>query len=192
MASVLFVAPLLAAHLISHGHSREIRAHGVVVRASATEQGGTTRAELDVTVHGKTQHIALESRERNALGLLTSIEILDANFDGAPDVSVAREIFLWDGHRFTSDLPLARELSRLESATFDARSRTITTRVLGPSNPSRFTYSIDRGALREIASCRFINPIDPNVGTLVRTRGEHATYTKTRLAPGEGDPCSTY
>lgn len=190
MASVLFVAPLLAAHLISHGQSREIRAHGVVVRATATESGGVTHAELDVRSGGATQHVTVDSRDLGALRLLASIEVLDANFDGRLDVRVGSDVYLSDGHALSKDSPLARELSRLGNARFDARARTITTRSTGPSNPSRVTYVIERSTLREIASCRFLNPMDPHIGTLVRTRGEHATYTKTRLAPGEGDPCA--
>jgi hypothetical protein len=82
-------------------------------------------------------------------------------------------------------------LSQLPYSTFDSRTHTITTRERGPRNPSRVTYAVERGgALREIASCRFLNPIDARVGTLVRMKNGHTTYTEARLAPGEQDPCA--
>ena len=180
MSPLFFAGPLLVAHFVTP--SREIRSHGIVVHATPTE--------IEVTAHGTTQRIPLGSHGISPWMLLQSIEIVDANFDGSPDISVLRDVFLWDGHRFTNDSHLARELSNLSNATFEPRTHTITTRNIGPSNPSRITYTVDRSGLRELTSCRFLNPMDEHVGTLVRTRNGHATYTKARVGANEQDPCA--
>lgn len=60
-------------------------------------------------------------------------------------------------------------------------SRTITTRSPG----ARITY-VDG---RESASCRFISPTNPRVGTLVRTTNGKTTYAMVRLGPVDGSPC---
>jgi len=189
MSPLVFVGPLLVAHFVTP--TREVRGPGIVVRATA--------GEIDVRAHGTTQHIHLEPRDASPAMTLQSIEIVDANFDGAPDITVLREfgakwgasdVFLWDGHRFTKDTPLARALSRLPNAMFDARTSTVSTRSIGPSNPSRITYAINAGTLHEVASCRFVNPTNARVGTLVRTTHARATYTKLTLGPTDVDPCN--
>ncbi|HEY2368316.1 MAG TPA: hypothetical protein VGH87_18085 [Polyangiaceae bacterium] len=188
MSPLVFVGPLLVAHLVTP--AREVRGHGVVAHASSTE--------IDVRANGRTQRIHLEPRDLSPEMTIQSVEIVDANFDGAPDIIVLREfgakwgasdVFLWDGHRFTKDTPLARTLSRLPNVMFDAKTRTVSTRSIGPSNPSRVTYAVDAGALREIASCRFLNPASERVGTLVRTSHGHTKYTKVTLGPAEQSPC---
>lgn len=197
---MLFVAPLLAAHLFAPGHVREVRAAGIVVRAAASETRGDTSARLEVRTHGRSQTIAIEHREVGAEMLLGSIEIVDANFDGHPDVVVLREagakwgradVFLYEPHtgRFSNASPVARALSHLSNASFDVAHRVVTTRDLGPSNPSRVTYAIDAGALHETSSCRFLNEGDARVGTLVRTSSGHTTYRAVKLGALDLDPC---
>ena len=201
MATVLALAPLLVTQLFTAGEFREVHGHGLVVRAVAHETKDGTDARLEIRRGAAApQRIELRGRDPGASMLLHSIEIVDANFDGHPDVLVMREFgakwfsvdaFLFDPHtgRFTASSPLARALAALANATFDARHRAITTRDIGPSNPSRVTYAVDRGRLREIASCRFLNPIDPRVGSLVRKTGEHTTVTHVRLGASDISPC---
>jgi len=198
---VLFVAPLLAAHLYAQAHAREIRAHGVVVRAAASESRGETSMKIELHARGKSQTIALDHRELGADRMLASIEIVDANFDGHPDVIVLREsgakwgsydVFLFDPStsHFSSASPLARSLSQLSNATFDVARRVVTTRDIGPSNPSRVTYAIEGAQLREIASCRFLNATDAHVGTLVQSRAGKTTYKTLRVGAFDLDPCA--
>ncbi len=200
MSSVLFVAPLLAAHLTMPAHTREVRGSGLVVRAAATESHNETSAQIEVRAAGASQRITLDHREVSAERLLASIEIVDANFDGHPDVVVLREsgakwgsldVFLYEPRtrRFSNASPVARALSRLSNATFDGAHHAITTRDIGPSNPSRVTYAIDGVSLREIASCRFLNPTDARVGTLVRSHGGASTFKTVRLGSIDIDPC---
>jgi hypothetical protein len=187
-------------HLIMPLHAREVRARGLVVRVSATERAGVTRGELDVRANGIVQHIDLTDRNVPAEALLASVDIVDANFDGHPDIVVVRElgakwtrvdVFLFDpkSHHFAATSGLSRAIATLSNATFDATHRTITTRDVGPSNPSRVTYAIDGASLRMVDSCRFINPGAEHVGTLVRTHGTESTYTKLRLSPFDVEPC---
>ena len=201
MATVLALAPLLVTQLFTGAQFREVRAHGVVVRATAHETKDGTEARLEIRRgSGAPQIIELRGRDPGASMLLHSIEIVDANFDGHPDLVVVREFgakwfsvdaFLFDPHtgRFSASSPLARAIGALANATFDARHAAITTRDIGPSSPSRVTYAVDRGRLREIASCRFLNPFDPRVGTLVRKTGEHTTVTHVRLGSSDVAPC---
>jgi hypothetical protein len=194
MASVLFFAPLLAAHILMQGETREIGAHGVAIRAAAAVRDGHTVAQLEVRAFGTKQRIDLPPRASSPEALLASIEVVDANFDGAPDLVVGGDVYLYDAraHKFSNASPLAAELSRVPNARFDAQARTVISRTSGASNPSRVTYAIERGSLREIAACRFLNPTEARVGTLVRSRGGHTTYTPVRLAPSESDPCASY
>ncbi len=200
MSSPLLVAPLLAAHLVTPIHTREVRAHGIVVRATASLEGGGTHAELEIRGEGAAQRIDLGRREVSADALLASIDVIDCNFDGHPDVAVLRElgstwskvdVFLFDPktHRYTVTSALSRALGSLSNASFDAAKKTITTHDIGPSNPSRVTYAVDGGNLRVVDSCRFINPGLERVGTLVRTRGATSTYSKLRLGPSDLEPC---
>ena len=194
-------APLLAANLFTMGQAREVRGHGLTVLATAREGRRGTDAQIEIRRAGSApQRIELRDRETSAAMLLQSIEIVDANFDGHPDVRVAREfgakwsasdVFLYDPRtrRFTASTPLARAIGRLANATFDARRRTITTHDIGPSEPSRVTYAVEGAALRETSSCRFLNPFDARVGTLVRTSGGRTTLTKLRLAQSDVSPC---
>ena len=205
MSSVLFVAPLLAAHWFAPAETREVHASGVVVRAVATDGRDGASARLEVRAHGRSQTITLEHREISAARLLASIEIVDANFDGQLDVVVLREfgakwgasdVFVFDARtqRFTDALPIARALSRLSNATFDGAARVVTTHDIGPSNPSRVTYAIDGPSLREVASCRFLNGGLPHagarVGTLVQSRAGKTTYKTVRLSAFDIDPCN--
>jgi len=198
--SALLVAPLLAAHLALPLHAREVRAKGIVVRASATERAGVTHAELDITAKGVAQHIELGERNVGADVLLRSVDIVDANFDGHPDIVVLRElgakwsridVFLFDprARRFTQSSGLSRALSSLSNAMYDGAHKTITTRDIGPSNPSRITYAIDGSHLRVLDACRFINPGAERVGTLVRTHGAASSYTKLSLSSFDVEPC---
>ena len=201
MATVLMFAPLLAAHLFTMGQAREVRGHGLVVRAVAREHRGATDATIEIRRgHEAPQIIELRGREIGPALLLASIEIFDANFDGVADVPVLREhgakwasvdAFLFDArtHRFADSSPLARAIGGLANARFDARHRSITTRDLGPSNPSRVTYAVEGAALHEISSCRFLNPFDARVGTLVRKNAGRVTVTKLRLAETDVSPC---
>ena len=50
MATVLMFAPLLAAHLFTMGQAREVRGHGLVVRAVAREQRHTVCDALEDSV----------------------------------------------------------------------------------------------------------------------------------------------
>lgn len=200
MSSVLFVAPLLAAHLFAPAHTREVRAPGITVRVAATEERGETAAQIEVRASGVTQTLTLEHRGVSAERLVSSVGIVDANFDGHPDIVVLREfgakwgavdVFLWDARtrKLSNASPVARALSRLSNVTFDGARHTITTRDIGPSNPSRVTYAIDGVSLRELASCRFLNATDARVGTLVRSQGGAATYKTVHLGPMDVDPC---
>jgi hypothetical protein len=195
VSSPLLLAPLLAAHLASaftpSGAAREVNAHGLVVRAAATENRGLTEATFDVRGRGISQQVRVERRDVSAPMLLASIEIVDANFDGYPDVVIRESVFLFDprARHFSATSPLARSIASLPHVTFDGAHKTITTRDVGPSNPSRVTYVIDGVRLRMIDSCRFVNPSAERVGTLVRTHGGEATYTKLRLAPSDVEPC---
>ncbi len=105
---------------------------------------------------------------------------------------IGGDVYLYDARtrRFSNASPLAAELARVPNARFDAATRTVISRTAGASNPSRVTYAIERGSLREIAACRFLNPTEARVGTLVRSRGGKTTYTPVRLAPSETDPCA--
>ncbi len=181
-------------------HAREVRSKGLVVRASASESAGVTRAELDVKAKGVAQHIDLGERSVGADALLRSIDIVDANFDGHPDIIVLRElgakwsrvdVFLFDPgtRRFTQSSGLSRALSSLSNATFDSAHKTVTTRDFGPSNPSRTTYAITSNTLRTVDSCRFVNPAAERVGTLVRSHGAVSTYTRLSLSPFDVEPC---
>lgn len=200
MSSVLFVAPLLAAHLTMPAHTRELRGSGLVVRAAATESHAETTAQIEVRASGVSQKLTLERREIGAERLLASIEIVDANFDGHPDLVVLREsgakwgavdVFLYDVRtkRFSNASPIAHALSRLSNATFDPAHRIVTTRDIGPSNPSRVTYAIEGASLRETSSCRFLNPTDARVGTLVVSHGGASTFKTVRLGAMDVDPC---
>jgi hypothetical protein len=194
VSSPLLLAPLLAVHLASPGAGafREIGAHGLVVRGHATDHVGVAEATLEVRGRGISQTLRVERRGVSAWTLLASVEIIDANFDGYPDVVLSLgEVFLFDSasRRFTATSPLARSLASLTNVTFDATKKMITARNIGPSNPSRVTYTIDGARLRVIDSCRFVNPGAERVGTLVRSHGGEATYTKLRLAPGDVEPC---
>lgn len=201
MSSVLFVAPLLASYLLAPAQTREVHGRGVVARVVASEEGhGRSSAQVEMRRGRRTQLLAIEARGVSAAMLLRSIELVDANFDGNDDLVVLREfgakwsasdVFLFDAKsgRFSNASPLARSLSRLANATFDGERKTITTRDIGPSNPSRITYAVDASDVREIDACRFLNPIDARVGTLVRSRGTHATFTKVSLGMADVDPC---
>jgi hypothetical protein len=192
MVSVLLFAPLLAAHILTQGETREVSGHGVVVRAAAALKDGRTSAQLEIRAFGAKQRIDLPPRACTPQALLASIAVVDANFDGTLDVVVSGDVYLYDARarRFSNASPLAAELSRVPNARFDAATHTVISRTDGASNPSRVTYAIDRGSLREIAACRFLNPMESRVGTLVRSRGGHTTYTPVRLAPSESDPCA--
>jgi hypothetical protein len=191
--STLFIAPLIAAHLATPVHTREVRAQGVVVRVAAdANDHHVSGADLDVSGRGAHQRIHLGARDASAAALLGSISVIDANFDGHSDIVVRRDaVYLWDAKtaRYTPSTTLARALSDLDNPTFDATRRTITTREVGPASPSRVTYVVEGDHLRAVESCRFINPIDPHVGTLIRTHGAESTYTKLRLSPFDVDPC---
>ena len=201
MATVLVFAPLLAAQVLAMGHAREVRGHGLTVRAAARDTHHGTDAQIEIRREGASpQRIELRGRDLGAIALLQSIEIVDANFDGRPDVLVVREFgakwssvdaFLFDArtHRFSASSPLARAIAHLANASFDERRGTITTRDIGPSDPSRVTYVIRGERLSEISSCRFLNPLDPRAGTLVRKNGEHTTVTHVRLGTSDVNPC---
>jgi len=202
MIAVFFAAPLLAAHLFSGAQTREVAARGVVVRAFARDHGREpTTATLQIRRGGVTQTIDLRPRDVGASMLLGSIAIVDVNFDGYPDVTVLREFgakwgaidaFVYDprARRFRATTPIARSIARLTNASFDEKRHAITTHYAGPANPERVTYAVDHDRLRVVASCRFLNPLDPRVGTLVRTRGGRTTYTKVRLGSTDLDPCA--
>jgi hypothetical protein len=200
MVTFFLVAPVLAAQLFTGAHTREVRARGLVVRAVAREDARGTSARLEIRRGAAAQTIDLAPRDVGADTLLASIAVVDVNFDGRPDVTVLRELgakwgavdaFVFDARtrRFSDESPVARAIGRLSNATFDPAHATITTHDIGPSNPSRVTYKIEHGVLREIASCRFLNPFDEHVGTLVRARGGHVTFTKLRLGAVDVDPC---
>ncbi|HEY1955713.1 MAG TPA: hypothetical protein VGH28_08870 [Polyangiaceae bacterium] len=200
MATVLVFAPLLAAQVFAMGHVREVRAHGVTVRAVAHDHRNGSDAEIEIRRGGPSQVIELRGREIGAAMLLQSIEIVDANFDGHPDVLVMREfgakwsssdVFLFDPRtqRFSATSPLAHAIGALANTTFDARRRTITTHDIGPSDPSRVTYAVEGQSLRETSSCRFVNPLDLRVGTLVRKTGERTRVTHVRLGASDVNPC---
>lgn len=196
--SPMLLVPLLAAQLASPSLVREVRGGGLVVRAAARAQGDALDAEIDVRGPGISQRIRLGRREMSAQRLLSSVRILDVNFDGHPDVVVLREwgakwasleVFLYDPatRRFSSGSPLARALSGLSNADFGHHA--ITTHDIGPSNPSSVTYVIEGDRLRVTDACRFINPMNEHSGTLVRTHGAHTTYTHLVLGPGDISPC---
>ena len=190
--SPLMLVPLLAAHLASPALLREVRGDGLFLRAAARTVDGAIDAELDVRGPGISQRIRLGKRPvetATAQALLASVRIVDANFDGHPDVLVLRDVFLYDpvARRFSNGSPLARALSELPNAEFGRH--TITTHDVGPTNPSATTYVIEGGRLKLAESCRFINPMNQRTGTLVRTQGAHTTYTHVRLGPGDVDPC---
>ena len=196
----MLLVPLLAAQLASPALVREVRAGGLVVRTAARASEGGLEAEIDVRGPGVVQRIRLGKREMSAQMLLGSVRIVDANFDGHPDVVVLREwgakwsaveVFLYDPatRRFSSASPLAHALSGLTNAEFGPHS--ITTHDIGPSNPSAITYVIERDRLKVADSCRFINPMNERTGTLVRSHGAHTTYTHVRLGPGDVEPCGS-
>jgi hypothetical protein len=201
MASPLVLLPLLAANLASPGVVREIRGAGLVVRTAAYARDGRTEGEIDVRGPGIAQRIRL--RRDVTIGphmLIASVRIVDANFDGHPDIVMLRDwgatygmldVFLYDAttRRFTNASALARALSHLANADIVPAHHAITTHDLGPSNPSSTTYAIDAGRLRIVESCRFLNGMSDRSGTLVLTRGAHSTYTHLRLAPGDVAPC---
>ena len=201
MATVLVFAPLLAAQVLAMGHAREVRGHGLTVRAAARDTRHGTDVQIEIRRDGAAaQRIELRGRDLGAIALLQSIEIVDANFDGHADVIVGRELgakwisvdaFLFDArtHRFSASSPLARAIGQLANASFDERRRAITTRDIGPSDPSRVTYAIRGERLSEISSCRFLNPLDPRSGTLVRKTGARTTVTHVRLGTSDVNPC---
>jgi len=200
MLTLFFAAPLVAAHLATGAHVREVSGHGVVVRAVAREVHGETEARLEIRRGRAVQTIDLHHREIGALILLQSIAIVDVNFDGHPDVTVLRELgakwgasdaFVFDPRTssFTSASRIARAIGNLTNATFDEKHQTITTRNIGPSNPERITYAVERDRLRVVSSCRFLNPFDARVGTLVRTTGRRTTYQELRLGASDLAPC---
>jgi hypothetical protein len=202
MSSPLFLVPLIAANLAAPVHAREVRASGVVLQAAAYESEGlVSNAEIDVRARGVAQRIRLGHRDVSVQMLLGSVRIVDANFDGYPDIVVLRDrgakwgkldVFLYDPktHRFSNDLPLAAEISRLSNVEFDVAHHEITTRDIGPSNPSSTKYVVDGSRLRIVDSCRFINPMNDRTGTLVRTHGAQATYTNLRLSASDVEPCA--
>jgi hypothetical protein len=193
--------PLLAAHLVAPVQARVLKAGGLVVEVSTSAGGqGNVIADLEVRGRGVRQHIRLEPRAMDAQRLLASVEIVDANFDGHPDIVVVRDwgakweasdVFLYDpaGHRFTNASPLARSLSELANVTFDVAHHALVARSIGPSNPSRVTYTVTANRLRVVESCRFINPVNARVGTLVRSHGAETTYTRVTLSPVDVEPC---
>lgn len=201
MSSPLLVAPLLAAQLVTPAHAREVRARGIVVRATATTtDDGATRGELEIRGEGGVQHVELGRREVSPEMLLQSIDIVDANFDGHLDVVAIREfgakwskvdVYLFDPktHRYTATSALSRALSSLSNPKFDPTHKIITTYDIGPSNPSRITYGIDGSRLHTLDSCRFVNPGASHVGTLIRSHGGESTYTHLRLSAGDLEPC---
>lgn len=200
--SPLMLLPLLAANLASPAHVREVRAAGLVLHVAAfTSAGAVSDAEIDVRGRSGVQRIHLGQRDMDAAMLLSSVRIVDVNFDGYADVVVLREwgakwsavdVFLYEpgAHRFSNRSPLARALSGLQNAEVVAAQHVIKARSVGPSSPSSTTYAIDGARLRIVESCRFINPISERTGTLVRVRDAQTTYTHLRLSPSDIEPCS--
>jgi hypothetical protein len=202
MLAMFIAGPLVAAHVASGVQTREIARRGVVVRAEAREDAaGRTHARIRIRRGRTVQTFELSPRYVDASMLLESIAIVDVNFDGHADVTVLREFgakwgaldaFVFDARRgrFSATSRIARAIASLTNATFDEKRRAITTHDIGPSNPERITYAVDHDRLRVVASCRFLNPFNPRIGTLVRTRGSRTTTTTVRLGPADVDPCA--
>jgi len=222
MTPAFVLGPLLVAHALGSTleatlPQRDTHHGGVTVHAVARPRAdGTVTARLDVKAEGATQTIDLRPRAMSPEMLVGSVQIVDANFDGHPDIVVLREfgakssrtpersegsvanvewgqsdVYLFDprSRRFSNASPLARELGRLSNVTFDALHQRITAHDIGPSHPSRQVYTLAGGGLRLAESCTFLNDRDEHVGTLVRSRlvGGAVRSSFTKVSLGPTD-----
>ena len=119
MSPLLFVGPLLVAHFVTP--AREVRGHGIVVHATASE--------LDVTSRGKTQRIQL-------VAPVQSIAIVDAHTvtTRAPN---ARTTYV-DGREVSSCRFVAPVMARVGTLVRTSAGRTTFTKLtlgFGDGNP---------------------------------------------------------
>jgi hypothetical protein len=191
---------------------RDVSHGAITVHTTArARQDGATIGRLDVRVGRASQRIELEPRWVSPQMLVASVALVDANFDGHPDLVVLREfgatssrapgnvgasdVYLYDPHtrRFSNASPLARSLGHLANATFDEPHRRVTTHDIGPSRPSRHAYTVAGNALRLVESCTFLNDTDPHAGTVVHSTlvgGQvHTTFHRVRMSPSDIEPC---
>ena len=208
--ALFFLGPLLVAHTLAATVEatlphRHIHRGAITVGAVARPRtDGSATARLDVKMPGVSQSIELRPRWVSPEMLISSVQLLDANFDGHPDLVVLREfgakwaasdVYLFDvrTHRFSDGSPLAREMSRLPNVGFDAKLGHVTSYDSGPNRPSRQVYDVAGASLRLTESCAFLNDGDEHVGVLVRSRlaggAMHSTYTKLHLGPSDLAPC---